>query len=212
MEGSLRRARHRYCCVDHAMTQASIGTIPGSAARCKFARLLRAISEALLPRDRNCLPAAPLPCPANPISGRARPILDQPMNAASATPVNGSLTGMVNFCFHSASASRAARAPTRHASKFDSAGMPLLDVFAAIANLFAADVRHRAAPPDYIGTKAWLLNGFFAISVNSPSMSMVNFCCCVGSAPKAVRSVTRRVTPQPMRAAVWMKAGDHACL
>jgi hypothetical protein len=179
------------------MTQVSIGTIPTNVARSKFAWYLRAISEALLPRDRDCLPAAPLPCPANPISGRARPILDQPTNAAHATPVNGSLTGMVNSSFRPASASGVARAPTRHASRFDSASMPLLDVFAATANLLARGVRHGATPPDYIGTKARLLNGFFAISVNSPSMSMVNFCCCVGSAPKAARSVTRRVTPQP---------------
>jgi hypothetical protein len=60
-----------------------------------------------------------------------------------------------------------------------------------------AAARFGTAPADYIGTNARLLNGFFAISVNSPSMSMVNFCCCVGLAPKAVRSVTRRVTPQP---------------
>src|SRR3984885_4587487 len=50
------------------------------------------------------------------------------------------------------------------------------------------------------------LNAFFAISVNSPSMSMVNFSCCVGSAQKPyVRGVTRRVTPQPMRAALRME-------
>jgi hypothetical protein len=54
------------------------------------------------------------------------------------------------------------------------------------------------------------LNGFFAFSVNSPSMSMVNFSCCVDSASLSARRVTRRVTPQPMRAAVRMKAGD-AC-
>ena len=56
------------------------------------------------------------------------------------------------------------------------------------------------------------LNAFFAISVNSPSMSMVNFCCCVCSAlyPRA-RCVMRRVAPQPVRAAVRMKAGDHVC-
>jgi hypothetical protein len=52
----------------------------------------------------------------------------------------------------------------------------------------------------------------FAISVNSPSMSMVNFCCCVCSAQTGARGVTRRVTPQPMRAAVRMEAGDHADL
>jgi hypothetical protein len=56
------------------------------------------------------------------------------------------------------------------------------------------------------------LNGFFAISVNSPSMSIVNFFCCVGAAPLSVCGVTRRVTPQPMRAAVRMDAGDHARL
>jgi len=59
------------------MTQASIGTIPDSAARARFAWFLHAISEAALPRDRNGYPAAPLRCPANPISGRARPILDR---------------------------------------------------------------------------------------------------------------------------------------
>jgi hypothetical protein len=57
------------------------------------------------------------------------------------------------------------------------------------------------------------LNAFFAISVNSPSMSMVNFCCCVCSALKrSACGVTRRVTPQPMRAAVRMEAGADACL
>src|SRR5580700_11243098 len=57
------------------------------------------------------------------------------------------------------------------------------------------------------------LNAFFAISVNSPPLSMVNFSCGVGSALNAgARGVTRRVTPQPMRAAVRMEAGAHACL
>jgi hypothetical protein len=57
------------------------------------------------------------------------------------------------------------------------------------------------------------LNAFFAISVNSPSLSMVNFSCCVGSAPKpGARGVTRRVAPQPTRAAVRMEAGADACL
>jgi hypothetical protein len=55
------------------------------------------------------------------------------------------------------------------------------------------------------------LNAFFAISVNSPPMSMVNYCCGVCSALNAsARGVTRRVTPQPMRAAVRMEAGAHA--
>jgi hypothetical protein len=54
------------------------------------------------------------------------------------------------------------------------------------------------------------LNGFFAFSVNSPSMSMVNVSCCVDFASLSARRVTRSVTPQPMRAAVPMEAGD-AC-
>jgi hypothetical protein len=57
------------------------------------------------------------------------------------------------------------------------------------------------------------LNAFFAISVNSPSLSMVNFSCCVGSAPKPrACGVTRRVAPQPVRTAVRMEAGADACL
>jgi hypothetical protein len=57
------------------------------------------------------------------------------------------------------------------------------------------------------------LNAFFAISVNSPSLSMVNVSCCVCSAlVSGARGVTRRVTPQPMRAAVRMEAGADACL
>jgi hypothetical protein len=57
------------------------------------------------------------------------------------------------------------------------------------------------------------LNAFFAISVNSPPMSMVNFSCCVCSAlTPCACGVTRRVTPQPMRAAVRMEAGAHAYL
>src|SRR5215469_3257305 len=57
------------------------------------------------------------------------------------------------------------------------------------------------------------LNGFFAFWVNSPSMSMVNFSCCVCSTPRLpAPGVTRRVTPQPSVAAVRMEAGDHARL
>ena len=50
------------------------------------------------------------------------------------------------------------------------------------------------------------LNGFFANSVNSPSMSMVNFPCCVCFA----LDVTREVAAQPMRSAVRMESGVHA--
>src|SRR5665647_1336664 len=74
---------------------------------------------------------------------------------------------------------------------------------------------HEAAPPAADGSfksgegvaMRRRLNAFFAISVNSPSMSMVNFSCCVGSVPEVrAHGVTRRVTPQPMRAAVRMEA------
>lgn len=41
------------------------------------------------------------------------------------------------------------------------------------------------------------LNAFFANSVNSPSMSMVNVPCCV----RLVPDVTREITAQPMRSA-----------
>jgi hypothetical protein len=52
------------------------------------------------------------------------------------------------------------------------------------------------------------LNALFAFSVNSPSMSMVNYCCCVVSVlPAGAYGVTRRVTPQPMRAEFGMEAG-----
>lgn len=50
------------------------------------------------------------------------------------------------------------------------------------------------------------LNAFFANSVNSPSLSMVNFSCCVRIAP----DVTREVTAQPTRSAVRMESGVYA--
>lgn len=49
------------------------------------------------------------------------------------------------------------------------------------------------------------LNAFFAISVNSPPQSMVNFSCCVRIAP----DVTREVTAQPTHS-VRMESGIHA--
>src|SRR6188768_2778385 len=55
------------------------------------------------------------------------------------------------------------------------------------------------------------INALFAISVNSPSMSMVNFPCCVSGALKSrACGVRRRVTPQPICAAVLMEAGADA--
>ena len=57
------------------------------------------------------------------------------------------------------------------------------------------------------------LNALFAISGNSPLVSMVNFPCCVCSARfSGAPGVTRRVTPQPMRMAVQMEAGVDADL
>jgi hypothetical protein len=50
------------------------------------------------------------------------------------------------------------------------------------------------------------LNAFFANSVNSPSVSMANFSCCVCFAP----DVTREVAAQPTRSAVRMETGVHA--
>ena len=56
------------------------------------------------------------------------------------------------------------------------------------------------------------LNAFFAISVNSPSMSMVNFSCVCAAPVTGAFGVTRRVAAQPTRAAVRMEAGTHARL
>jgi hypothetical protein len=50
------------------------------------------------------------------------------------------------------------------------------------------------------------LNAFFANSVNSPSLSMVNFSCCVRILP----DVTREVTAQPTRSVARMESGVHA--
>ena len=50
------------------------------------------------------------------------------------------------------------------------------------------------------------LNAFFANSINSSSMSIVNFSCCVCFA----LDVTRGVAAQPMRSTVRMETGVHA--
>jgi hypothetical protein len=67
-------------------------------------------------------------------------------------------------------------------------------------------IERRILPRDERSAGAGRLNGFFANSVNSPSKSMVNFCCCVRSLP----DVTREVTAQPTRSAVRMETGVHA--
>ena len=57
------------------------------------------------------------------------------------------------------------------------------------------------------------LNAFFAFAVNTPSMSMVNFPCPVGSAwQPAANGMLRRVTPHPARAPADTEAGAHACI
>lgn len=59
---------------------------------------------------------------------------------------------------------------------------------------------------DVSGARGGGLNAFFANSVNSLSMSMVNFSCCVRTPP----DVTREVTALPTRSAVRMESGVHA--
>jgi hypothetical protein len=56
------------------------------------------------------------------------------------------------------------------------------------------------------------LNALFAFSVNSSSIRMVNFSCCVEFAltTTSARSVTRIVTPRPTHAALHMEAGVNA--
>jgi len=92
---------------------------------------------------------------------------------------------------------------------FPSQPRPAVIKALSFADLAAPNERAAAGDADKNDRE---INGLFAISVNSPSMSMVNFSCCVGSAPDAASRVTERVTPQPMRAAVRTEAGDHACL
>jgi hypothetical protein len=83
---------------------------------------------------------------------------------------------------------------------------PALKSHAFKAVSSALECIERAAIPEH-------LNAFFAISVNSPSMSMVNFSCCVGSAQKpCAHGVTQRATPQPTRAALRMEAEAHVCV
>ena len=66
--------------------------------------------------------------------------------------------------------------------------------------------RHAASVAAYA-----VLNAFFAISANSPLVSMVNFSCCVRSAPTSCApGVTRGMTAQPMGMAVRTEAGAHA--
>ncbi|MBN9492237.1 hypothetical protein J0H33_02670, partial [bacterium] len=57
------------------------------------------------------------------------------------------------------------------------------------------------------------INAFFAISVNSPSMSMVNFPCCVDVVLQSgARDVRRTEIPRPTCAAGVMEAGADADL
>jgi hypothetical protein len=77
---------------------------------------------------------------------------------------------------------------------------------------FASPVLNNTLIPDSRAAHA-LLNDFFAISANSRAMSMVNFSCCVCSAPaSSAPGVTRRMTASPMAMAVRTEAGIHARL
>src|SRR6201996_1822065 len=78
----------------------------------------------------------------------------------------------------------------------------------------AEHLRTKFSPQQGLSVAAYApLNAFFAISANSPSMSMVNFSCCVCSAPASCASgVTRGMTAQPICAAGQTEAGAHAQL
>ena len=102
-----RPRRHRYCCIKHAMRQTCIETTSQNAARSGFAWFSSAIPEVVWPAGRDGLPAEAPRYPANPIFGRARPIMGQQPNAAAAASVNPALTDRVNPSF------RTARAPMR---------------------------------------------------------------------------------------------------
>jgi hypothetical protein len=57
------------------------------------------------------------------------------------------------------------------------------------------------------------LNAFFAISVNSPSMGIVNFYCCVCTALNPVRARRGpKNSPSADACGGVMEAGAHACL
>jgi hypothetical protein len=190
-----RPRRHRYCCIKHAMRQTCIETTSQNAARSGFAWFSSAIPEVVWPAGRDGLPAEAPRYPANPIFGRARPIMGQQPNAAAAASVNPALTDRVNPSF------RTARAPMRKS---------------AALSRTTPSTAHDADPGLRRGKVVVTrrhINAFFAISVNSPSMGMVNFSVAFCSAPNFCGcGVTRSVTPQPMRAALRMEAGADACL
>src|ERR1700692_2079109 len=124
-----RPRRHRYCCIKHTMRQTCIETTSPSTARSGFAWFSSAIPEVIWPAGRDGLPAEVPRCPANPIFGRARPIMGQQPNAAAAASVNPSLTGRVNPSFRTARAPKAAWSASRRLPRFEpsrlSGGWPL---------------------------------------------------------------------------------------
>ena len=226
------------------MRQTCIETTSPSTARSGFAWFSSAIPEVIWPAGRDGLPAEAPRCPANPIFGRARPIMGQQPNAAAAASVNPSLR--VDPSFRTARAPKAAWRASRRLPGFEPSrllgGWPLpknagrtdrttLPIRANCANLAdeSTPMRRSAAlsrttpstahdaDPGLRRGKVVVtrrhINAFFAISVNSPSMGMVNFSVAFCSAPNFCGcGVTRSVTPQPMRAALRMEAGADACL
>jgi hypothetical protein len=203
------------------MGQTCIETTSRSTARPGLAWFSSAIPEVIWPAGRVGLPAETPQYPSNPIFGRARPIMGQQPNAAAAASVNSSLTGAVNPSFRTARTPKAAWAQPPHQALTVGYREPTTRRSSHGGSQAAADratgsALRRKNPG--LGHRRGVvtrrhINAFFAISVNSPSMSMVNFSCCVCSAQKpCARGVTRRVTPQPTRAALRMEAGAHVCV
>jgi SAM-dependent methyltransferase len=111
------------------MTQTCIETTLPNTAKSGFAWFSSAIPQVIWPAGRGGSPAEAARCPANPIFGRARPIMGQESNAVAAAAVNPSLTGRVNPSFRTARAPKAARAASRRLPRFEpsrlSGGWPL---------------------------------------------------------------------------------------
>jgi hypothetical protein len=104
------------------MTQTCTDTTSSTSAKSGLARLSGAITDVVWLAGRDGWPTeAPL-CPANPVSGHARPIMGQQLNTAAAAPVNASLTGMVNSSFHTTPASKAAPGTSRGVAELQSSG------------------------------------------------------------------------------------------
>jgi hypothetical protein len=153
------------------MRHNSTRTVSPRAARPKFARFSAAIPEFLRLVGHDDLPAKPKSCVANPVFGHASPIMGQRRNANASSIATKGLPSEVQSRAHVVDIDEA---QLRNAS------------LGANKSLSSS------------GASPGRLNAFFAISVNSPRMSMVNFPCCVCSAPKPR---VPGVTPKSSRSA-----------